>query len=477
MLQQDTDTICAIATPTGRGGIGIIRISGPQTQSIATAIAGSLPSARLATLADFLDADSNIIDQGLLLYFPAPNSFTGEDVLELHGHGGPHVLHSVLSRVQQLGARLARPGEFTERAFLAGKVDLLQAEAVADLIDASSQQAARSAMRTLQGVFSARVNDLVRDLTQARVNVEAAIDFSDEDIDILERGGVASKLQDLLDSLQILFREARQGALLKEGIHLVLAGAPNAGKSSLMNALSGNDSAIVTDIPGTTRDLLREQLNIDGLPITLTDTAGLRVSDDPVEQEGVRRATRVIGEADRVFLIIDCKESGKYSEQLLSANLDNVPDAWISPLLEGMTDEEAASLLARTTIIVNKIDLIPDCKSGHFSTSYHGNTLKLFRVSAKFGQGLDLLKEDIKHVCGYSAPDGSAFLARQRHLDALREANNYIENASSGISEHSQLELIAEDLRLAQRALGSITGEVSSDDLLGEIFSSFCIGK
>lgn len=477
MLQQDTDTISAIATPPGRGGIGIIRVSGPKAADICKSVTRILPAARTATRANFLDSDFNVIDEGLVLYFPAPNSFTGEDVIELQGHGGPHVLHSILSQTQQLGARLARPGEFTERAFLNGKMDLLQAEAVADLIDASSQHAARSAMRTLQGVFSAKVNEIVHSLTRIRVNVEAAIDFSDEDINIIERSGVGSELKGLLGAMQILFREAEQGALLKEGIHLVLAGAPNVGKSSLMNALCGNDSAIVTDIPGTTRDLLREQLNLDGLPITLTDTAGLRASDDPVEQEGVRRATRVINEADRIFFVIDGEREHSLDESLSAFRQEDIPTNWVDTLVEGLDDQESLALLRRTSVVINKIDLLTDSEPRLYTKTYKNIELKLFRVSAKQGLGLDLLREDIKQGSGYSAPDSSAFLARQRHLVALQEAYDYLEKANLGVSDHLHLELVAEDLRLAQRTLGIITGEVSSDDLLGEIFSSFCIGK
>lgn len=477
MLQQDTDTICAIATPPGRGGIGIIRVSGPKAADICKCVTGSLPAARIATRAEFRASDLNVIDEGLVLYFPAPNSFTGEDVLELQGHGGPHVLHSILSQTQKFGARLARPGEFTERAFLNGKVDLLQAEAVADLIDAGSQQAARSALRTLQGVFSAKVNDIVQSLTRIRVNVEAAIDFSDEDIDIIERSGVGSELARILGAMQALFREAEQGAILKDGIHLVLAGAPNVGKSSLMNALCGNDSAIVTDTPGTTRDLLREQLNLDGLPITITDTAGLRLSEDPVEQEGVRRATRAINEADRIFLVIDGEREQSLVNTVSASSQEGIPAAWIDTLVEGLGDQESLALLGRTSMVINKIDLLTDSDPRQNTKIYKGIELKLFRVSAKQGLGLELLREDIKQSSGYSAPDGSAFLARKRHLVALQEANDYLEKANQGISEHLHLELVAEDLRLAQRILGRITGEVSSDDLLGEIFSSFCIGK
>ncbi len=472
MPQLDSDTICAIATAPGRGGIGIIRVSGPDSYKIGTAIAGSIPPPRIATLSKFLDSESISIDEGLILYFPGPDSFTGEDVIELHGHGGTYVLQSLLTRAQELGARLARPGEFSERAFLNGKIDLLQAEAIADLIDASTQQAARSAIRTLQGVFSARIRGVVEAVTNVRVNVEAAIDFSDEDIDVLESTGVQENLQTILNDVHRIFKQAEQGAMLKEGIQIVIAGSPNAGKSSLMNAFSGYDSAIVTDIPGTTRDLLREQLSVDGLPVTLTDTAGLRSSDDPVEQEGVRRAARVIEEADQIFLVVD----GSIEEY---ADIDwqlDIPESSIQPILDlGLSDP--ASFIERCTLVVNKVDLMPNQAPVKISSRYRTHKLHLFKISAKQGVGMDLLRQHIKENTSYAFSDSSEFLARQRHLDALAKAGELLNKALTGVSEHLQLELVAEDLRLAQSALGEITGEVSSDDLLGEIFSSFCVGK
>lgn len=439
---------------------------------ICVAIAGSVPSPRLATLSSFLDSESSPIDEGLLLYFPGPDSFTGEDVIELHAHGGTYILQSLLARAQELGARLARPGEFSERAFLNGKIDLLQAEAIADLIDASTQQAARSALRTLQGVFSARIHEIVEAVTRVRVNVEAAIDFSDEDIDVLESTGVNESLGSILNDVRWVFDQAEQGAMLKEGIQIVIAGSPNAGKSSLMNAFSGYDSAIVTDIPGTTRDVLREQLSVDGLPVTLIDTAGLRFSDDPVEQEGVRRAGRVIEESDQIFLVVDGSQQ-EYAE--INWEL-GIPESCIQPILDlGLND--AADFIGRCTIIINKVDLLPDQAIGKTSSLYRNQPLDLFKISAKQGTGIGLLREQIKASSGYAASDSNDFLARQRHLDALLKARDLLEKALNGVSKHLQLELVAEDLRLAQTALGEITGDVSSDDLLGEIFSSFCIGK
>lgn len=472
MPQLDTDTICAIATAPGRGGIGIVRVSGPDCCKICKAIVGSVPSPRIATLSSFMDSESSSIDEGLLLYFPGPDSFTGEDVLELHAHGGPYILQSLLARAQELGARLARPGEFSERAFLNGKIDLLQAEAIADLIDASTQQAARSALRTLQGVFSARIHEIVEAVTKVRVNVEAAIDFSDEDIDVLESTGVHENLQTILNDVRKVFDQAEQGAMLKEGIQIVIAGSPNAGKSSLMNAFSGYDSAIVTDIPGTTRDILREQLSVDGLPVTLIDTAGLRASDDPVEREGVRRAGKVIEESDQIFLVID----GSQKEYVKIDWQRGIPESCIQPILElGVNDP--AAFIERCTIVINKVDLIPDQAIGKASSLFREQKLDLFKISAKLGNGMELLRDHIKDSSGYAATDSNDFLARQRHLDALLKARELLEKSLSGVSEHLQLELVAEDLRLAQSALGEITGRVSSDDLLGEIFSNFCIGK
>ncbi|MEQ8408745.1 MAG: tRNA uridine-5-carboxymethylaminomethyl(34) synthesis GTPase MnmE [Gammaproteobacteria bacterium] len=465
MSQIDNDTICAIATPPGRSGVGIIRISGDGVAAVASAIIGKLPEPRFAHYSNFRDADGSIIDQGLALFFPGPNSFTGEDVLELQGHGGAQVLTALLNRVQSLGPRLARAGEFSERAFLNNKIDLLQAEAIADLIDASSEQARRSAMRTLQGEFSRQIHSLVAAITAIRVNVEAAIDFSDEDIDVMSDTGVGTAIQDSLAALQTIFERAEQGALLKEGINVVIAGQPNAGKSSLLNTLSGQDSAIVTEIAGTTRDLLRQEINLNGLPIHVTDTAGLRDSDDPVEQEGVRRARAAMTQADQILLVVDSNQTENWAEQLSVLALDE------------LSDENAKSVLRRTTLIANKIDLRPGVEPHMQSTDYQGVTLSVIHLSAQQQLGIELLISRLQDLVGFTANEEGVFVARKRHLDALASAHNYLNTAAGGVSNHAPLELIAEDLRLTQRELGQITGEVSSDDLLGEIFSNFCVGK
>lgn len=465
MSQIDNDTICAIATPPGRSGVGIIRISGDGVATVASAIIGKLPEPRFAHYSNFRDADGSVIDQGLALFFPGPNSFTGEDVLELQGHGGAQVLTALLNRVQSLGPRLARAGEFSERAFLNNKIDLLQAEAIADLIDASSEQARRSAMRTLQGEFSRQIHSLVAAITAIRVNVEAAIDFSDEDIDVMSDTGVGTAIQDSLAALQTIFERAEQGALLKEGINVVIAGQPNAGKSSLLNTLSGQDSAIVTEIAGTTRDLLRQEINLNGLPIHVTDTAGLRDSDDPVEQEGVRRARAAMTQADQILLVIDSNQTENWAEQLSVLALDE------------LSDENAKSVLRRTTLIANKIDLRPGVEPHMQSTDYQGVTLSVIHLSAQKQLGIELLISRLQDLVGFAANEEGVFVARKRHLDALASAHNYLNTAAGGVSNHAPLELIAEDLRLTQRELGQITGEVSSDDLLGEIFSNFCVGK
>lgn len=468
MNQSAQDTICAIATPSGRSGIGVLRVSGPACQTIAKAILGSLPRPRHAHYAVFRDEDGSPLDQGIALYFPAPHSFTGEDVLELQGHGGTQILNALLRRLLGLGARLAQAGEFSERAFINDKIDLLQAEAIADLIDASSEQAMRSAMRTLQGDFSSAIGALIESLVRTRVNVEAAIDFSDEDIDVLSDTGVATAISGTLQELDSLLTLARQGALLKEGFSLVITGRPNAGKSSLMNALAKRDSAIVTDQAGTTRDLLHERINLDGLTVNLTDSAGLRDSVDPVEQEGVRRASQAIQEADHVLLVVDAvaasgSESDRDPRQLLA--------------LAGIKEEQLSALLPRTSLVYNKIDLLDKLAPGISSTAYADLVLPLIHLSAQTGAGLESLASHIKALAGYENLGESVFVARQRHLVALKQARDYLAAAETGVREHLQLELIAEDLRLAQTELGRITGQVSSDDLLGEIFSSFCVGK
>lgn len=466
MSQLNSDTICAIATAPGRSSVGIVRISGADALSIASAILPLQPDPRHAHYCDFLDGEGQPLDQGIVLYFPAPHSYTGEDVVELQGHGGMQVIYALLNRVRSLGARLAEPGEFSERAFLNNKIDLLQAEAIADLIDASSSQAARSAMRTLQGEFSRRINELVERLTLIRVNVEAAIDFSDEDIDVMADTGVLEELIAARYDLQQIFQQAEQGALLKEGMSIVIAGKPNAGKSSLLNALSGQDTAIVTDIPGTTRDLLSQEIILSGMPVHVTDTAGLRDSDDIVEQEGVRRARRAMQTADRIVLVVDASHPGRgLKEQLSTLGF------------AGMDDEQRRQILERTTVVLNKIDLHEDGNPRLESTNYQGVTLSFIRLSAKQKLGIDLLTTHLQECVGFKAGTEGVFVARERHVTALKAAQQYLEKAISGVSESSQLELIAEDLRLAQRHLGEITGEVTSDDLLGKIFASFCVGK
>lgn len=472
MTHFETDTICAIATAPGRGGVGIVRISGPDAHSISKEITSKTLQPRLATFVELKSADDEVIDSGIALYFESPNSFTGENTIELQGHGGIHVLRSVLGRVIECGARLARPGEFTERAFLNNKIDLLQAEAIADLVDASSTQAARSAMRTLKGVFSVKIHQLVAAITSIRVNVEAAIDFSDEDIDIMTDTGVAGAMLEARSALTAIFHEAQQGVRLKDGLNIVIAGAPNAGKSSLLNALAGIDAAIVTDIPGTTRDVLRQEINLDGLPMHIFDTAGMRESSDVVEQEGVRRARAALNEADLILLVADASVSNvKDIEQILQ------PLAEINAQSVDSPYTFSPQLLNRLCLVFNKVDLLTtQCKQTS-STGFQEITLKCFYISAKTGAGLESLKSHLLEVAGFESTHEQNFSARQRHLGALKDAENALVSAMNGVSEHLQIELIAEDLRMVQQHLGAITGDVTSDDLLGEIFSSFCIGK
>jgi tRNA modification GTPase len=446
MADSPEDTIAAIATPPGFGGVGVVRVSGARAAEVARAILGRLPAPRHATHRRFLGGQGETLDDGIALYFPGPRSYTGEDVLELQGHGGPVVLDLLLSRCLALGCRAARPGEFTERAFLNARLDLAQAEAVADLIEAGSAQAARSARRALEGALSGQVEALLEVLTALRVSVEAALDFPDEDVDILREAQVAERLADLARRLEELATGAAQGALLREGMRLVIAGRPNAGKSSLLNRLVRREAAIVTHIPGTTRDVLRETVSLDGLPLHVVDTAGLRESDDPVEQEGMRRAWAEIEAADAVLLVVD------------------------DTLGEGV--EEAAiraRLPGRLPVICvhNKIDL-----SGAGSGERDG---RLY-LSAATGTGVDGLREHLKARIGYAGGEG-LFLARRRHLDALSRTAEHVASAARALDTGLGPELVAEDLRLAQDTLGEITGRVSSDDLLGRIFATFCIGK
>jgi tRNA modification GTPase len=449
MDNTETDTIVALATAPGRGGIAIVRISGPKVQEIAIALVGHLPKPRYAHLATFKDNLQQVIDQGLVLYFPSPYSFTGEDILELHGHGGPAVVDILIRQIVKLGARLARPGEFSERAFLNDKIDLAQAEAIADLIDASSELAVRSALRSLQGEFSIQINELVNSLIHLRMYVEAAIDFAEEEIDFLADNQVANNLDSAIKKLEKITTNAAQGSLLRDGIKAVIVGEPNVGKSSLLNRLSGTDIAIVTDIPGTTRDVLRQEINLDGMPIHIIDTAGLRESSDIVEQEGIRRAYQEITQADIIIWVTDASAATDVSPNLLQA------------------PARAARIEVR-----NKIDLTQEQASIQVQA---GKTL--ISLSAKNNIGLDLLKNHIKTSVGYAANAEGTFSARRRHLDALARAKTFLLNGQQQLHTHKAGELLAEDLRHAQLALSEITGEFTADDLLGKIFSSFCIGK
>lgn len=460
------DTICAIATPSGQGGVGIVRISGPQSLTIASQIVGFKPTPRHAHYCKFLDSKGETIEQGIALFFAGPNSFTGEDVFELQGHGGSYSVQLMLKQALEAGARLANPGEFTERAFLNGKIDLVQAEAIADLIEASSQQAALSAVRTLAGEFSSRIHDLVSLLIAIRVEVEAAIDFSDEDIDLQTINTIIKRTHSANILLASILNKAEQGALLKNGMSVAIAGHPNAGKSSLLNRLAGQDRAIVTDIPGTTRDLLSEQITLDGLPINITDTAGLRVTQDPIEQEGVKRANTAVLEADRLLLVFDSSTLTTAIEPLIS-DLLNLTD---------LTSQSIDEILSRTTLVLNKVDLV-NPSSLISQCIINGFSLPVIPISAKQDLGIDDLREHLKSCVNFQSTGEDSFIARERHLKALKSAQkslNFIENEAN---EHAQWDLLAEELRIAQQELNRITGDFTSDDLLGEIFSNFCVGK
>jgi tRNA modification GTPase len=444
------DTIVAIATPAGRGAVGIIRLSGAETPRIAAEILGAIPPPRIACLRRFLDADGATLDAGLALYFPAPASFTGEPVLEIQGHGGALIMDELLQRALALGARMARPGEFTERAFMNGKMDLAQAEAVADLIDSGTAAAARAAVRSMQGEFSAHIHGLQSQLTELRVYVEAAIDFPDEEIDFLSDNALQRRLSQVFAAFDSITAAAHQGALLREGVNVVIAGQPNAGKSSLLNRLVGTDIAIVTPLPGTTRDVLRQQVHLDGLPVTLIDTAGLRTAADVVEEEGIRRARAEMQGADRVLYVQDATLADPILPEALEALPAAVPVTWIN----------------------NKIDLLGLAPRVDES----GGVTRLF-VSAHTGAGLDLLRTHLKASAGYHDGEAGAFSARRRHLDALGRAKDLVQRAAGTLRTTQAFELFAEDLRLAQCCLSEITGDFTSEDLLSEIFGSFCIGK
>ncbi|HEY3431405.1 MAG TPA: tRNA uridine-5-carboxymethylaminomethyl(34) synthesis GTPase MnmE [Rhodocyclaceae bacterium] len=442
------DVIAAVATAPGRGGIGVVRVSGPQLLPLAEQLCGRLPQARLALLATFRDSHGNAIDQGILLYFPAPHSFTGEDVLELQGHGGPVVMQMLLARCLELGARLAEPGEFSRRAFLNDKLDLAQAEAVSDLIEASTAAAARSALRSLSGEFSRSVHNLVDKLVELRMLVEATLDFPDEEIDVIRDTDAAQRLQTLCTSLAELRAKARQGSLLRTGLHVVLAGLPNAGKSSLLNRLAGEERAIVTDIAGTTRDALKETIQIEGIPLHIIDTAGLRESDDPVEKIGIERSWQEIEKADLVLHLVDARTGVTPADRSITTRLPSG---------------------TRRVVIHNKCDLAQQkAKRWEEGGSTH------LAISAKMNLGIDLLHDLLLEKAGWQGHGEDVILARERHLEALAEASERLDLA---LGQLGQIELCAEELRLTQDALSRITGEFTPDDLLGEIFSRFCIGK
>lgn len=436
------DTIAAIATAGGSAGIGVLRLSGPNAHAIAAALAGRVPAPGRFRHARFRDAHGEVIDDGLLLAFAAPRSFTGEDVIELHAHGSPVVLQALLQRCVALGARPARPGEFSERAFVNGKLDLVQAEAIADLIAAGSEQAARAARRSLDGVFSRRCTQMARTLLQLRVHVEAAIDFADEDIDFLADTQLQQGLLAASEELAQLLTEATRGQRLRDGLHVLILGAPNVGKSALLNALAGHDRAIVTAIPGTTRDLLREEVRIDGLALILVDSAGLRDSDDPVEREGMRRALAELERADVVL--------------------------WVEDAGASTADPPLLPFAATCIRVRNKVDLLAQAPASDDDTLY---------VSARTGAGLDGLRARLRDLAGHGEGSEGAFSARARHVQALHRAQRHLHEAITQIGEHRAGELAAEELRLAHIALGEITGAVHSDELLGHIFASFCIGK
>ena len=432
------DTIAAIATPPGRGGIGVVRVSGAQAPAIASRVLGVVPEPRHATHAVFRDARGEILDEGIALYFPAPHSYTGEAVLELQGHGGPVVMQALLGACLDAGARLAEPGEFTRRAFLKGKLDLAQAEAVADLIDAASREAARSALRSLSGEFSAAIRALQSRLIELRTLTEAMLDFPEEEVDRLHRDAAAARLVEVRRALDDVLSKSRQGSLLRAGIHVVLAGRPNVGKSSLLNRLAGEERAIVTPVPGTTRDALREPIQIEGVPLVMVDTAGLRASADIVERLGIERAERELERADVVLAVFDATQQ--------KDELESLPGA------------------ALRIEVFNKIDLVPGFRPPAGALA----------VSAKTGSGLERLRKAILEAAGWTSAGESVFLARERHLRALELAREHLAAAAG---ESLRWEFFAEELRLAHAALGSITGEFSADDLLGEIFARFCIGK
>ena len=453
---QVTDTIVAQATAPGRAGVGIVRISGPDVEAVANIILGKVPKLRFAEYLPFNNQHKEVLDQGIALRFKAPYSFTGEDVLELQGHGGPIVMDMLIKAILTIkNVRSANPGEFSERAFMNDKLDLAQAEAIADLIEATSEQAAKSALHSLQGEFSDKINYLVESLIYLRIYVEASIDFPEEEVDFLSDGKIAKDLYQIIDNLEAVKNEAKQGAILRDGMKVVIAGRPNAGKSSLLNSLVGKESAIVTDIAGTTRDVMREHIHIDGMPLHIIDTAGLREGTNEVEKIGIERAWQEITTADRILFMLDATTTNAEDpHQIWPDFIDRLPKS------------------IGLTVVRNKADL-----TGEALTVTENNQHPVYRISAKTGLGVNVLKEHLKDIMGYESNTSGGFMARRRHLEAINNAQAHLLEGKVQLEEYRAGELLAEELRLAQQYLSEITGEFTSDDLLGKIFSSFCIGK
>lgn len=459
-------TIAAQATAPGRGGVGIIRVSGPEAKQVAQAILGKVPEVRKAEYLPFYDNEQQVLDQGIALYFKAPNSFTGEDVIEFQGHGGPVILDMLLKAILTLPkVQMAKPGEFSEQAFLNDKLDLTQAEAIADLINSSSEQAARSALHSLQGDFSKLVHQMVDSIIHLRMYVEAAIDFPEEEIDFLADKKVVSDLKAIIEQVASVRKQAQQGSIIREGMRVVIAGKPNAGKSSLLNALSGKESAIVTDIAGTTRDVLAEQIHIDGMPLHIIDTAGLRESDDTVEQIGIERAWQEINQADRVLLMVDASQKHTVLED--EQDIKDFYPEFFAKLPENIG----------LTLIRNKADVSNMTTGLTEFIDQKQQSHTVVTLSAKTGSGVDNLKEHLKAIMGYQGGTEGGFMARRRHLVALDNAYQHLLTGLDQLESYVAGEILAEELRLCQQELDQITGEFTSDDLLGKIFTSFCIGK